>query len=83
MAKSDYRCCDICDQKVFYDANLNYADADERPDNEPFKYVGVDQYDNPNLQQKYAIRLDYLGDWAVLCNECAKTHKCQIVEIVK
>ena len=23
--------------------------------------------------------LDYLGDWCVICRECAKTHKCVIV----
>jgi len=26
-------------------------------------------------------RLDYLGDWAVLCRDCAKTHRCVIESI--
>lgn len=35
MALADYRLCDICGRKTFYDANLNYDDdfdpALERP----------------------------------------------------
>lgn len=57
MAKGDYRCCDICDGKVFYDANLNY----ETSTTPPF------------------YTLDYLGDWAVICTDCAKTHQCVII----
>jgi hypothetical protein len=25
--------------------------------------------------------LDYVGDWAVICTECSKTHKTQIIPI--
>lgn len=56
MAKSDYRCCDVCDSKVFYDARLNY---------EPLKEEVNGRW----------YSLDYLGDWAVICEECAKTHE--------
>lgn len=58
MALADYRLCDVCGQKVFYDADLNY--------------------DYPNTNAKGDIKLDYLGDWAVICEECAKDHECVI-----
>ena len=70
MAYADYRHCDKCDEKVFYDANLNYGNATDGP---CFRKVGViDKYDNS---------LEGLGDWAVLCIDCSKTHKTQIVPI--
>lgn len=56
MAAADYRWCDVCECKTFYDANLSY-DFDEYP--------------------KHGLRL---GDWKVLCVECAKTHKIEIVK---
>lgn len=58
MALCDYRLCDKCNQKVFYDSNLNYVWN---------KDTGL-------------MDLEYLGDWAVICNDCAKTWKCIIVE---
>jgi hypothetical protein len=58
MALADYRLCDGCQGKAFYDSNLSY-DFDEYPD----------------------TGLSNLGDWCVLCRECAKTHKTQIVRI--
>lgn len=58
MALADYRLCDVCDHKVFYDANLNY----ERTRESPF------------------YKLDYLGDWAVICEDCAKTYKCVVIK---
>lgn len=57
MAYVDYRHCDICDCKAFYDANLDY-DFDERPD------TGL--YD--------------VGEWKVICRDCAKTHQVVIVK---
>jgi len=39
MALSDYRLCDVCGGKAFYDVNLNY-DEDE-----------VDKYGNPKLER--------------------------------
>lgn len=54
MAMCDYRQCDICGGKAFYDANLNYDDEGNFP--------------------------DYVGDWCVICDECAKTHKCVVMK---
>ncbi len=78
MASVDYRLCDLCERKAFYDANLNYdfgqrgknGAAWENPE-QPFRVAGEDQ--------SYGAQLDYLGDWAVLCTDCAKTHRTQIV----
>lgn len=55
MAAADYRLCDICRCKTYYDADLNF-DFDTYP--------------------KTGLRL---GDWKVICIECAKTHEVQIV----
>lgn len=82
MARADYRCCDVCDQKVFYDANLNYEDVpSDRDDVGAFRTAGEPQYPTPEFVEKYGMRLDYLGDWAVICHTCAKTHKCVVVPI--
>lgn len=77
MAAGDYRSCDVCGGKCFYDANLNYEDDENEwnANRPPFRTVGLDP---PSF---YAPKLDYLGDWAVICNECAKTHKCVIVKL--
>lgn len=58
MALADYRLCDVCGRKAFYDANLNY-DFNEYPE----------------------TGLSNLGDWSVLCRDCAKTHTTQIVPL--
>lgn len=85
MAMADYRQCDVCGHKAFYDARLNYADgtSEWHKDDPPFRVVGKEQYDKPELNQKYGLRVDYLGDWAVICSTCAKTHKCVILPIEK
>ena len=57
MALADYRTCDVCEKKAFYDSNLAY-DFREYPD----------------------TGLWNLGDWGVLCRDCAKTHEVKIVE---
>lgn len=75
MATADYRLCDVCDGKVFYDANLNYDGAQEANDPESFLVAGE--------VQLWGARLDYLGDWAVICSACAKTHKTIVVPIEK
>jgi len=62
MAAADYKLCDVCSGKVFYDATLNYNDAETE------------------AEKTRGYSLDHLGDWAVICEECAKTHKCIIVE---
>lgn len=56
MAGADYRSCDICRCKTYYDANLNW-DFEAYPE--------------------HGLRL---GDWKVICIECAKTYKCVIVK---
>ena len=78
MASSDYRLCDVCESKAFYDSNLNYEWS---KDDAPFRFAGKEQFDNPELNQKYGMRLDYVGDWAVICSDCAKTHKTIVVPI--
>lgn len=55
MAAADYRLCDVCGTKTYYDADLAWD----------FK-----QYPEHGLR---------LGDWKVICIECAKTHECVIV----
>ena len=70
MAMADYRLCDICGSKAFYDANLNYE-------------FGNRQHPIPEDEKvrDSSHKLDYLGDWAVLCRDCAKTHRCVIEKI--
>lgn len=66
MAASDYRLCDVCNRKAFYDANLNY-------DNLPYSEPGVLFNGEPSH-----YRVDYLGAWAILCEDCAKTHRAVV-----
>lgn len=79
MALADYRLCDVCEGKAFYDANLNYDIGRRGPDGKwvkpenAFRMAGQESAGNPSL--------DYLGDWAVLCADCAKTHKCVILPL--
>ena len=70
MAYADYRLCDICECKAFYDSNLNYDFPDK---NNPIP--------EENLIRDCHYSLDYLGDWAVICRECAKTHKTIVVPL--
>lgn len=83
MAGADYKHCDVCGAKAFYDSNLNYEQGEREwytTDYDiPFNEVGEPQLDDPESLKDYGLRLDYLGDWAVLCHKCAKTHKCVIV----
>jgi len=80
MALADYRLCDVCEGKAFYDSNLNYETGAKQKDGtwlypeSPFRVAGV-------YQGKYGAALDYVGDWAVICSDCAKTHKTVIVPI--
>lgn len=59
MAAADYRLCDCCNGKVFYDSNLNY------------------EYDE--ILPSGHMKLDYLGDWSVICMDCAKNHKTRVL----
>lgn len=61
MALCDYRLCDRCGGKAFYDANLNYGDP------------GATRVRG----QHYT--LDFVGDWAVLCQTCAEKYAVVIV----
>ena len=74
MAMADYKCCDKCGCKCFYDSDLQYQNKPDAYHVAPFKEAGKPQEFSPH----YLYRL---GDWAVLCIECSKTHKTQIVEI--
>ena len=67
MAACDYRLCDVCEGKALYDAELHYHDAKE---GEGVLMAGKD----PMFH-----KLGNVGDWAVLCVECAKTHRTAIV----
>jgi len=79
MAGADYRSCDVCGGKAFYDAQLNY-DIGEKVNGKwtysdtPYKVAGVGQ-------GEYGVGLDYIGDWAVICTACAKTHRTAILPI--
>ena len=59
MAWADYRRCDGCGKKTFYDAVLDY------------------QAPTPERREWW---LHGLGDWAVICPECAKTKVCVIID---
>jgi hypothetical protein len=68
MAAADYRLCDVCNSKAFYFADRNYGINRSKTG---IKYVGGEH----SYQD-----LDNLGDWAVLCKECAKTHTTYIMK---
>ena len=80
MAAADYRLCDVCGRKAFYDANLNYEYGRTKwnEDDPPFRTNGVPQ---PEGEPRHELRCDYLGEWAVICGPCASTHKCVVVSI--
>lgn len=76
MAMSDYRLCDVCGGKAFYDASLNY----ETPTKDGKDTWGkIMQPEDFVRGETYA--LDRVGDWKVICQECAKTHQAIIVKI--
>ena len=81
MAAGDYKSCDVCGDKAFYDAQLSYTDGTDKyaKNNAPYRVAGEEQNDNVEMLQKYGLRLGYVGDWAVICDECSKTHQTQIV----
>jgi len=67
MAVADYRLCDLCGNKAFYDSDLDYNfPTPKNPINKEDCVVGT------------YYTLQHLGDWKVLCNNCSKTHKCVI-----
>lgn len=74
MAMADYRQCDVCGCKAFYDANLNYEWPDKNGNGSWGRKIEKDE-----LVRDSSHKLDNLGDWAVLCTDCAKTHQCVIL----
>lgn len=82
MALADYRLCDVCDCKAFYDAELGYwwgqAEAGSTP---PYRQAGAEQMENPEHREKHGMRLGYLGDWAVICSDCSPRFKTAIVPV--
>jgi hypothetical protein len=60
MAGADYYCCDKCDKKTFYDADLSYGEWDEMRTNPKTGHAWPD---------------GNVGDMAVLCKECAEKHE--------
>ena len=78
MATGDYRSCDVCGGKAFYDANLNYQFN--------YKVDDVWVYSNPSFRtagvsDNDGTILDYVGDWAVICTDCSPKFKTVIVPI--
>lgn len=76
MAMSDYRLCDVCGSKAFYDSNLNYEWPDKNGNDSLGRKIEKDE-----MVRDSNHRLDYLGDWSVICTDCAKTHKTVVVPI--
>lgn len=73
MTMVDYKLCDVCGDKVFYDAVLDYNGKT------PYLVCGEEQYQDEELK-KYSLALGNLGDWAVICIKCSKLFKTMIVE---
>lgn len=72
MAAADYKLCDVCSGKAFYDSDLNYEDHHDAPDRKPYKVAGQ--------KADWGYRLGYLGDWSVICDGCAETHQTRIIK---
>lgn len=73
MASGDYRSCDVCGCKCFYDASLNYDYLDETWDD--VNKVVVMPDDGVLFNGKpTSVKLEYLGSWAVVCNTCSKEY---------
>jgi len=70
MASGDYRSCDSCGCKAFYDANLNYDGHTE------FANSGGVLFNN----DRSYIELDSLGSWIVLCKDCSLKHKIGFID---
>lgn len=64
MAMADYKRCDVCGGKTFYDANLDYRmPGDKLYMEHPRTYIPMPCG---------------VGDWAVLCKKCAQTHEVKV-----
>lgn len=69
MAGADYRNCDVCGDRCFYDANLSYE-----YDSEFAKSGGV----KANNRATY-LELGRLSRWVVVCKECSQKYRTAIV----
>ena len=72
MALADYRLCDVCGKKAFYDSNLNYEFSTEK-----YPISQEELIEQPNN----GLKLENLGKWAVLCKSCSKTHEIIIKQL--
>jgi hypothetical protein len=70
MAAADYRLCDVCGCKTFYDSELSYDNSVSGDDPNAYRIAGE--------RSPFGMSLGNLGDWAVLCKGCAKTHRTRI-----
>lgn len=83
MARVDYRCCDVCGIQTIYDANLHW----NRNNTNDCIYT----YNNRSRHRRLVkennkptnLTLGHLGNWAVLCLDCAKKYEFKIVPITK
>lgn len=71
MAGCDYRSCDVCGGKAFYDANLPYT----------FDEEGYSPYRTAGIDDGSRACLDRIGDWAVICQSCSPKFRTAIVPV--
>lgn len=82
MAMADYRLCDVCGGKAFYDSSLTYQwEGDKDYSGEEIKNSDCCRIAGDQPAKHDGYKLGYVGDWAVICDTCAATHKTQIVPI--
>jgi len=62
--------CDGCGEKCFYDSNLNWEFGTRK-----------DPIPKDELVRGTNVRLDYCGDMAALCRNCAKNFEVIIVPL--
>ncbi|MBK8184310.1 MAG: hypothetical protein IPK63_16095 [Candidatus Competibacteraceae bacterium] len=66
VLSTDYYLCDVCGNTTFQDFELSYGMSDSI---------------NINPDTKHPWPDGNVGDMAVICKECAKTHRIEIVTI--
>jgi len=77
LASADYKLCDICSCKTFYDANVDYEGAELCGDMKcPRKHSGDFHIDEQGCPLPLGV-----GDWKVICFECSKTNRVIIEKI--
>jgi len=68
MAAADYRLCDVCDAKTFYDTTLGYEFEED-------SWAPFDEID-----KKRGWKLGNLGDWICICKECSEKYKVVLMD---